>query len=251
MCRNALVTTPCQTWFWPEHRVRPGGNLLLFGFVVGPNRSPGSLGFRNLGWTAQLISNPDEEPPRWKVRKLETPANPWRVLVGAAVLVQDGQVYLFGADEPRHDVFLLRVAAEAREGRLGAIERWCGGRRGWLPQSKIESPPEPVFLEGQTEFSVHRDSASGRYLQVQTVGYGATDISMRTAVRLQGPWIPLRKLYRPPESDAPDAFVYAGKAHPELRGADLILTCANGKDSRVATDMSIYFPRFVRVPMGR
>ncbi|MFP5210562.1 MAG: hypothetical protein ACLGRW_14865, partial [Acidobacteriota bacterium] len=55
-------------------------------------------------------------------------------------------------------------------------------------------------------------------------------------------------LYRPPESNAPQAFVYGAKAHPELHGADLIVTyTANGSDQRLATDMSIYFPRFVRV----
>ena len=55
-------------------------------------------------------------------------------------------------------------------------------------------------------------------------------------------------LYRPPESNAPKAFVYGAKAHPELRGAGLIITyTANGSDERLATDMSIYFPRFVRV----
>jgi hypothetical protein len=55
-------------------------------------------------------------------------------------------------------------------------------------------------------------------------------------------------IYRPPESDAPDAFVYAGKSHAELKGADLILTYAtNGPDEKVAKDMSLYFPRFVKV----
>jgi hypothetical protein len=57
-------------------------------------------------------------------------------------------------------------------------------------------------------------------------------------------------IYRPPESDAPDAFVYAGKSHPELKGADLILTyAANGPDEKVAKDMNLYFPRFVKVEL--
>ena len=49
----------------------------------------------------------------------------------------------------------------------------------------------------------------------------------------------------------PDAFVYAGKSHPELRGADLILTyVANGPDEKVANDMNLYFPQFVKVTLN-
>lgn len=53
------------------------------------------------------------------------------------------------------------------------------------------------------------------------------------------------------ESNAPHAFVYGAKAHPELTGTDLIVTyTANGDDSTLATDMGIYFPRFVRIDFG-
>jgi hypothetical protein len=89
-------------------------------------------------------------------------------------------------------------------------------------------------------------------LQVQSVGFGGAHIGLRSADRLMGSWTPLRKIYRPPESDGPDLFVYVGKAHPELKGADLIVTyAANGKDSRLATDLTIYFPRFAKVQLGK
>ena len=52
-----------------------------------------------------------------------------------------------------------------------------------------------------------------------------------------------------PESQLQDAFVYAGKAHPELIGADLVATyAANSFDfSELVADPSLYYPRFVRV----
>ena len=45
------------------------------------------------------------------------------------------------------------------------------------------------------------------------------------------------------------AFVYAGKAHPELTGAPLVATYAsNAFDfATVVADMSLYYPRFVRL----
>lgn len=44
-----------------------------------------------------------------------------------------------------------------------------------------------------------------------------------------------------------------GKAHPELQGADLIITYAANSmnDGTLAKDMSIYFLRFVRVHFSR
>ncbi len=218
-----------------------------------PSGTRGPFGFAEDGWTAFLITNPDEEPPRWKIRKLDVPQNPWRILVGIAVVREGDELFLWAADEPKHDVYLVRVTVvEAARGDLAAMEWWCGERRGWQVRDRIGGRPDPVFPQGSTEFSVHYDPASRRYLQVQSVGFGGSDIGLRSADRLTGPWTPSRTIYRPPESDGPDPFVYAGKAHPELKGADLIVTyAANGKDSRLATDLTIYFPRFVRVQLGK
>ena len=87
---------------------------------------------------------------------------------------------------------------------------------------------------------------------MQSVGFGGSDISLRSADRLTGPWTPLRKIYRPPESDQPGSLVYAGKGHAELKRADLIVTYAvNGPDERPTNDLTIYFPRFVKVQLGQ
>jgi hypothetical protein len=97
---------------------------------------------------------------------------------------------------------------------------------------------------------VQRDPSGTGFLEINSRGFGATDIVMRRAENLEGPWSAPTMIYRPPESDAPDAFVYAGKSHPELKGADLILTyAANGPDEKVAKDMNLYFPRFVKVEL--
>jgi hypothetical protein len=97
---------------------------------------------------------------------------------------------------------------------------------------------------------VQRNPGVTGFLEINSRGFGATDIVMQQAKSLVGPWSAPTTIYRPPESDAPDAFVYAGKSHAELKGADLILTyAANGPDEKVAKDMSLYFPRFVKVDL--
>jgi hypothetical protein len=236
-------------WLWPMHGVRLGNAILLFLSVIGPDRDPDSLGFRLVGWTAFLISNPDREPTRWKWRELAPHANAWNVMMGASVLRDGGFLYIYGFDEPRHDAYLVRLReAAAARGRLSDWEWWCGPSRGWMPRHDIEGAPLPVFTGGSTEMSVQYNRGNGRYVEVESVGFGATDLAIRTAARPEGPWTPPAKVYRPAESDGADPFVYAGKAHPELVGADIVATYAtNGSDERLASDMSIYFPRFVRI----
>ncbi|MGB7759851.1 MAG: DUF4185 domain-containing protein [Bryobacteraceae bacterium] len=236
-------------WLWPMHGVRLGNALLVFLSVIGPDRNPDSLGFRLVGWTALLISNPDRDPAHWAERELERPANAWSVIIGASVLREGGFLYIYGIDEPRHDTYLLRLPEGAAAlGKLSAWEWWCGPGRGWVRQKDVKSAPVPVYTRGSTEMSVQYDPKTHRYVELDSMGFGATDLVLRTADRPEGPWTPPAKVYRPPESDGADPFVYGGKAHPELLGADMVATyTANGSDERLASDMSIYYPRFVRI----
>ena len=76
-----------RTWFWPIHGIRLGNSLLLFFSIVKPAGTPGPFGFAEDGWAVFLISNPDDDPPRWRIRRLDTPVNPWRIIAGISVLV--------------------------------------------------------------------------------------------------------------------------------------------------------------------
>ncbi len=109
--------------------------------------------------------------------------------------------------------------------------------------------PSPTALDNPpTEFSVHRRS-DGSWLAVHTVGFGATSIGVRSAPAPTGPWSQACLAFMPPDSAKPGAFVYAAKAHPELAGGSLVVTYAtNGTLSQVVNEMSLYYPRFVRVP---
>ena len=240
-----------HNWFWPLHGIRLGNSLLLFFSIVKPTGTPGLFGFAEDGWAVFLISNPDADPPRWRIHRLAPPRNPWRIIAGISVLREGGQLYFWAAGEPKHDAYLARIrASEAARGNFAALQWWCGPSRGWSAEAIPDIPPEPVFHDAQMEFSVHRDGTC--YVQLQTVGFGGTDISIRTADSLTGPWSPLRKIYRPPESDAPRLLVYVAKAHPELQRAPLIVTYAqNADDARLFSDLTIYFPRFVRVELAK
>ena len=247
---SAFVPEKGTVWLWPTHGVRLGAKLLLFFTRVRPDRRKGSLGFENFGWAAFLVDNPDDEPSAWILRRIDVAGNGWNVIVGAAALVAGHFLYVFSPAEPSHDIYLLRWPLNAAEkGDLASPEWWCGSDLGWLGQPKMVRPPTPVLREGAMEFSVQWDAQRDKFLEVQSVGFGASEIAIRWAGQIEGSWSGLKKVYRPPESGRPDAFVYAAKAHPELRGADFVITyVANSRDFGILTrDPSIYYPRFVRL----
>jgi hypothetical protein len=87
------------------------------------------------------------------------------------------------------------------------------------------------------------------YLMVFTEGYGPTTLALRAARAPEGPWSAPRDILRPPESFDGGAFVYAGKAHPHLAGAELVATYVPSRfdDPPEELESLFYFPRFVRV----
>jgi hypothetical protein len=171
-------------------------------------------------------------------------------LPGAAALQEDGFLYVFAPsrrEDPARPVGIARWRVEdARAGDLRRGEWWRGAEEGWKPFS-CGARPAPLFYGGQTEFSVHRDR--GRFLCVQTVGFGAARIAARTAPALTGPWSAPVEFYTPPEGPGKDNLVYAAKAHPELGGEGLAVSYMVNTLDRDAllTDESLYFPKFLKV----
>jgi Domain of unknown function (DUF4185) len=233
-----------KVWMWPGSGIRIGNRLLLFCKRVTSERSQDSLGFKSLGWNAYWVTNPDQEPTAWKLRLAARVSD--TVAMASQTLRVGSFVYLFGHGEPEHDLYAARWSADTMaQGSLGNLQWWSG--KDW---SGSASNRQPIQKNAGTETSVQRDPDGPGFLEVDSQGFGASDIVMLRAQNLEGPWSAPQIIYRPPESDAPDAFVYAGKSHAELKGADLVLTyVANGPDEKLATDMSLYFPRFVKVDL--
>ena len=231
-------------WYWPGHGIRVGDRLLLFyGRVF--QESPGMWGFRAADATAFLVDNPDDEPSAWHMTEAHLDLDP-DVDLSNGVLRIDDKVYVYGSDRntlPRSILLARFDLARALGGDLTGAEWWTGG--GWGDRAQRHA----ILGFGASELSVHFAAALGLYVMVHSSGSGATTLSYRTAPRPEGPWTAPRDAFRPPESFYDDAFVYAGKAHPELLGADLVATYVPSSFETLPPEIGdpYYHPFFARL----
>jgi len=246
----AIVPDEPDERHWFGNGVRVGDRLVLFLNRVRSTTS--GIGFESVGWVAWMVDNPDADPPQWRMNRLGSFSNPLGVLVGfAAVLVLDEHVYAFGSQDPvkSHPIHAVRwPSQQVGKGDLTNPEWWAGDRLGWVPDASL-APRQPLFDNGASELSIHRDAATGRFLAFQTQGFGPADVMIRTAPTFTGPWSGPGMVYRPSEYDRPNVMIYSAKAHPELTGADLVLTYATNtfRFDEHFSDPDIYYPRFVRL----
>jgi hypothetical protein len=231
---QSFVNQEGSDWFWPGGGARIGNSLILFyGRIQTP--SGDASGFQGVGWRAVLVSNPDDLPSQWTMQGLELP-DTGDIFPDRAVLLSGDQLYVYSeTGDPWHDVYLVRwAAADATAGNLMSPEWWCGS--GW--STSCNGGPSVIVPKGAPELSVQPGGALAPFVMLQTQGYGAATLALRTAPAPEGPWSDAQSFFRPPESRDGETDVYAGKGHAGLTGADFVMTY-------VPADL--YYPRFVRV----
>ncbi|MFI5308659.1 MAG: hypothetical protein ACHQ53_14970 [Polyangiales bacterium] len=247
---TAFFEDPQGGWFWPGHGLLLDGALTLFLERMQPDASAAGLGFRAAGFAVVRIDNPEADPVAWHIVAVPTPDQGELGLVGVSVLLAGQHVYAYAVREPGdHAVMLLRWPRAAfSRGELMHPQRWTGAAQGF----RDDGAAAVVIPDGAAELSVSPDPRGG-YVEVQSHGFGAAPIELRFSRAPEGPWTNAVRWYRPAGTPPASELWYAGRAHPELRGADLIVTYAtNSLDhDRLLNDMGLYFPRFVRSRLGR
>lgn len=244
-------------WLWPLHGALIEGRLLLFFMKVRPPglrsagpiedwRKLGSVGFFDVyDWEAIVVSNPLDPPPAWKMEPLLARDPFAGIVLGATALVGDEFLYAFGWREREREGFLARWPLESpASGDLRGGEWWSGAS--WVGRTEDAAC---VLPEATTEFTVHYEDRFGLWCLTQVTGAAPQTLALRWAEKLEGPWSKPAPVFVPEEAARPEVMIYAGKAHPQMSGADLVLTYAsNGREVDVTLrDESIYYPRFVRL----
>src|SRR5262249_42558186 len=138
--------------------------------------------------------------------------------------IDGDQLVALATEGDWHDGRLARwPLASVAAGDLDHPQWWTGDT--WTDEIALTGPPAIVLPDGGSECSLHQQD--GYWVYTASRGFGATTIAIRTAPALTGPWSDFGDVFRPPEDDVADPFVYAGKAHPFLSGPGLVVTYAD------------------------
>lgn len=168
-------------WFWPGACARVGKGLVVFGQWLVQD-TPGMWGFAASGSAAWIVTDADAPPSDWHPTEATLPALPAGLILGTAGTVHDGFLYVYGSRGDWHDYGLIRFrTGDVERGDLTAGERFTSS--GW----SREGEPRLVVNRGAPESSVHFEPRLGRWVQVQSEGFGATTLAVRDADRPEGP----------------------------------------------------------------
>ena len=242
-----------EVWHWPGGVVRIKDRLFIFLMAIKPTKGDVfGFGFEAFESRVILVDNPDSPPNQWNLNEVATLHNNQKVIVGSSsVLVEEDHVYAFGSKEDEdHDIYLVRwKLGDFYEADLSDEEWWFGDGQGFKTLTSKDVAPSPVIRKGQTEFTIHYDKKAKCYIQAQGTGFGVVPLALRVSDSLVGPWSDLVHVFEPEEKGRKNLLLYAVKSHPELTGADLILSyVTNSTDAEVVyRDNSVYYPRLVKI----
>jgi hypothetical protein len=230
-------------WFWPASGIMIKDRLLIFLMKI--KKAKNDLGFEPCGWQAVLVEDPDKEPAEWAVRYLESPQEKDVIIGSGSAIVRDGYVHVYCTNWRDNKVYLARWPYRSvLKGDLAKPQWWAGVSAGWVGHSVSGPRPMSVLSGGQTEFSVEYVPRLKRFVQIQTLNLLNPCLAVCTTSVLQGPWSGRECFYSPKERNMKDLFIYAGKSHPAVQGADMVFTYVVNtrlKD-KLMNDMSVYYP---------
>lgn len=250
-----------EIWYWPRSGIRlSGGPLVVFLHKIRPAKE--GLKFASAGYAIAHVANPDSDPSQWQMRVVEQRDLPFDALPGGDAVIEGERVVVLATRQKgpvRAGAFVRYPARPFFNRDLSQGEWWLGEKRGWAKRDGIgRRGPAFVIDDAGAESSLHWDQRLATFVHVASYGFGATTIGVRMAPKVIGPWSAARTVYRPPESDAPQPFVYAGKAHPQLTapaGSLLVTYVANSFDPKLLMtpegERALYWPHFAAVPLEK
>lgn len=245
-------------WFWLWAGACIDQKLYVFLAQIETTGAGGAFGFRQVGQSLGVVTNPLAPPLEWHVEQHKLPCVEFTAErqrnFGAATLVDGGYLYIYGTDQEVRGGKLERYSTVARvpTNRVADFSAWryyAGGE--WSADYRKATR---IADRMASELSVSFLSKLGRYVLVYTDQGLSPKIQVRTSRTPWGKWSEPRTVFQCPEmSKDKGVFCYAAKAHPS-QGTDdtlLISYVVNAYDvGQVIADASLYWPRFVRVPLA-
>lgn len=247
------------TWFWALDGFTAHHDLWITLLCVHNVKSARSnaLGFGFCGTDLARISNLGAAPQQWKIHYFPLVPNGTGAYPSATALVHHKYAYIFAQwDKGTRPLLATRIplAGLSNPARhlqyLSKSGKW---KSGFDPANA-----KPIMKHGISELSIRYHPKLKKWLAVMfSPEMFSSKIILRSAPSFLGPWSAGQVIYTVPEMQpnhrgySKNTFCYAGKEHPEFEHGDLVFTYAcNSMDvDSLATNLNIYFPRVVRMPM--
>jgi hypothetical protein len=246
-----------NTWYWALDGFRVGSDVWVTLLCIRATDDMSGMGFATCGSDLAQIQSPGPDPQQWKISYFPLVADGVHAYPSAATVVDGRYADLFALDEQgSKPLIAARVPLKGLDDPQGNLEvlardgRWV---KGFNPANA-----QAVMTPGTSELSIRYHPELKRWLAVMFDPTAfSPKILLRSAPAATGPWSEGQTIYSVPEMkpDAPgydkDTFCYAGKEHPEFEHGDLVFTyvCNTFSVPKLASNMSIYFPRVIRMPM--
>ena len=248
-----------NTWYWALDGFVSGRDLWVTLLCVRnlPNAKFQAMGFETCGTDLAHISSPGPDPQKWKMQILPLVADGAHAYPSATAVVSGKDAYLFALKESgTRPLLATRIPLKGLDDPAAHLQYLASDgawEQGFAPQNAM-----PVMKQGSPELSIRYHPELHRWLAVMFApGQLSSTILLRTAPKLTGPWTEGQSIFQVPEMQPgnprydKDTFCYAGKEHPEFEHGDLVFTyvCNTFAVPKLATNLGIYFPQVVRMPM--
>ena len=247
-----------NTWYWAMGGFRAGSDVWITLLCIRPAPAENAaMGFATCGTDLARLSNLGPDPLKWKVKYYPLVPDGAKAYPSAASVVTGGYADIFALYETGTRPLLasripLNGLSDPRE-NLEYLARDGKWRKGYDPANALE-----VMKKGSPELSIAYHPELHKWLAVMFEPEGfSRNILLKSAPLPTGPWTAGQVIYKVPEMDPKspgydkNTFCYAGKEHPEFEHGDLVFTyaCNTFDVPKLATNLEIYFPRAVRMPM--
>ena len=248
-------------WYWAMDGFYARGSLWVTLLCVKPAATPQpwALNFQTCGADLARISNPGDDPQKWKITYSPLVADWVKAYPSATALVEGDYAYIFALYEAGNRPMLLtRIPLSGLKRPVEHLE-YLDADNTWEP-GLVPAKAKEVMHLGSSEMSVRYHPELKEWVAVLIdPAILSGKIYLRTAPEFTGPWSDGTVIYHIPEMIAgpqhdKDTFCYAGKEHPEFEaGGEVLFTyvCNTFSVLKLMTELNIYYPQVVTVPMPK
>jgi hypothetical protein len=247
-----------NTWYWAMDGFVAGSDLWVTLLCV--KNAPAenaAMAFATCGTDLARIASPGPDPQTWKIDYFPLVPDGTHAYPSAAATRDQDYEYVFALRESgQRPLVVTRLPINNLSDPLKSLQYLA--RDGAWHDGFDAATAKAVMQPGSPELSIRYHPELKKWVAVMFEPTGfSSRILLRTAPTPLGPWTDGQEIYKVPEMqlDNPDydknTFCYAAKEHPEFEHGDLVFTyvCNTFDVPKLATNLGIYFPRVIRMPM--